>query len=95
MLLPALVAGQSSPTSPESSDGGLPGNASGPTSTIGANSLVPARSSDNPCLADIDYTVAIGQTPSTGNLQAFGQIPVFVGSLLVTSYAKVRGICSS
>ncbi|KAK9827455.1 hypothetical protein WJX74_003381 [Apatococcus lobatus] len=76
------------PDSTNAPGNGLPGSASGPTSSTGANSLAPARSSGNPCLADIDYTVAIGQTPTTGNLQAFGQIPVFVGSLLVTSYAE-------
>ena len=59
-------------------------------SSPSADPAVAARSAANPCLADIGYTVSIGQTPSTGNLQAFSQIPVFVGSLLVTSYAEVR-----
>ena len=92
LLFPAPSAAQgASPTSPAiptPPNSGLPGSASGPSSST-AVSLVPARSPSNPCLADIGYTVAIGQTPNTGNLQAFGQIPVFVGSLLVTSYAQV------
>lgn len=89
ILFPVPGAAQStSPSTLTPPISGLPGSASGPSSSP-AVSLVPARSPNNPCLADIDYTVAIGQTPTTGNLQAFGQIPVFVGSILVTSYAQV------